>query len=81
MSYKVAIRKNETGEIRFSTVNWEWSDGDMYWWTEGNFGCDCNREDRWNLAGGDVPKSNKCSDSKFSALYVELPDGTKIEID
>ena len=21
----------------------EWQDGSEYWWSEGNFGCDCNR--------------------------------------
>lgn len=87
MTYKVAIRKNETGEVRIRTIeglDWHKADGgdDMYWWTEGNFGCDCNRELEFERAGGNDPNlGTKCGDERYSVLYAELPDGTRIEID
>ena len=86
--YKAAIRKNDTGEIRIAEIEWDWykngEEGDLYWWTEGNFSCDCNRELQWLYAGkeSDIDMDDsKCSKGRYSVLYVELPDGTKIEID
>ena len=87
MPYKVAIRKNNTDEIRFYEIKWDWyknrESGDLFWWTEGNYSCDCNRELCWLRAGGDDPDlyNVKCSDGRFSALYAELPDGEKIQLD
>lgn len=87
MPYKVAIRKNETGEIRFHEVEWDWfkgdpEDGDWSWWVVGNFSCDCNRRDSWITdADPDAEEESTCSDGKFSALYAELPDGTRITLD
>jgi hypothetical protein len=44
MTYSVAIRKNETGEVRICEMEVPWGETSLFWWTEGNFGCDCNRE-------------------------------------
>ena len=78
-SYEVAIRKNSTGEIKIlkETLDWDTTNnyGHVYWWAEGNFGCDCNRA----IQFGDYDES--CGESRFSVLYVELPDGTIIPID
>ena len=82
-SYKVAIRNNETNEIRSYTDPIEW-DYDYIWsWTEGNFGCDCNREIFFNRAAGkEIDMSEtKCTEGRFTVLYVELPDNTRILID
>ena len=80
--YKVAIRKNETGEIRLCEQNLEWDEHSDSWWTEGNMSCDCNRFLEFERAGGKNPEwdSAKCSKGKYSALYAELPDGTKIKL-
>lgn len=81
--YKAAIRKNETGEIRFKVINNDFDDGDMWNWTEGNYSCDCNRELFWNSANGESLNfdNTRCSDDRFSVLYVELSDGSKIKIE
>jgi len=84
-SYKIAMRKNETGEIRVIDQNLSWHDYSIFWWTTGNFGCDCNRELEWLRSEGvDVDGDEvepECGSGKFSVLYAELPDGTRITID
>jgi hypothetical protein len=85
--YKVAIRKNDTQETRMYEVDftdWEnqYGTNDLFWWTEGNFGCDCNRGDSWHRAGGEPTEIEyPCGGDLFSALYAVLPDGSKIPID
>ena len=88
MGYKVAIRKNETGEVRVYDVgysDWDTPDGhnDLFWWTEGNFGCDCNRFASWMRAGGEDPGEEDwpCGNMRYTVLYADLPDGRRIEID
>lgn len=88
MPYNVAIRKNATGEVRMAPMDLDWfkPDGydDMYWWTEGNFACDCNRHLEWERAAGREPDNDEgieCGHTAYTALYAELPDGTRIEID
>ena len=79
--YTVAIRKNDTGEIRLFRYDMEWDDTSMYQWTDGNFSCDCNRKQFWYRAIGEEVEDHECGDTAFSVLYAELPDGTRIEID
>ena len=38
--YKVAIRKNETNEVRMCKQDHDWEEHSDYWWTEGNMSCD-----------------------------------------
>lgn len=45
MSYLVHITDTQTGEQRVRTMDLDWIDGSAYWWSDGNFGCDCNRAD------------------------------------
>jgi hypothetical protein len=98
MSYKVAIRKNETGEVRlYEQTGWDWvhDDGmgngphdDFYWWTNGNMGCDCNRELCFERVGK-TPEQLKeleslsplCGDTRFTVLYVLTKEGEKILIE
>lgn len=93
--YRVLIRCNATGEERWSFVDWNWfygasgdeyrEDGDRYWWTDGNFGCDCNRHLEFERANGGDPDvmdpSIVCGSDSYAAICAELPDGTRIEID
>lgn len=88
--YRAAIRNNETDEIRLCPINLEWNDS-VFWWTQGNMGCDCNRSRDWYRAGGmtcevfeqlgDDNPLFKCGVNRFDVLYVELEDGTRIPID
>ena len=86
--YHVALRNNVTGETRLFRYDMEWDD-DEFMWTEGNYGCDCNRHLAFLRAGGPGPADDpywnnaerECGDSKYSALYAELPDGQRIGLD
>lgn len=80
--YKVTIKNNETEEVRIRKMDLKWNEASVYWWTEGNFGCDCNREWEFQRAGNEkISDDPKCGEDRFTVLYVELPDGTKIDID
>jgi hypothetical protein len=82
MTYRVAIRNNTTGETRIHVDSFDWDDAADYLWTEGNFCCDCNRALLFARAGGDPdPKCRQCGHDAFSALYVELPSGERIELE
>jgi len=86
MPYRVAIRKNETGEVRLRNYDYDWfkyESSDLFWWTEGNMSCDCNRYLEFERAAGVEPDScyAPCGETAYSVLYVELPDGTKIDVD
>lgn len=89
MSYRVLLRKNDTGEERWRVMDFDWSESDEFWWTEGNFGCDCNRAMEWARAGGPGPPDDPhwnnidrdCGDIAFTAICAELADGTIIKLD
>lgn len=83
MPYCVTIRKNATGEIRAKEYPYEWSEGQLFWWTEGNFGCDCNRALAFERAAGLDPDidDTECGHSAFTVLSAELPDGTVVRVD
>jgi hypothetical protein len=84
MRYKVEIKNNETGEVRtrdMRDILWhEYSD---WWWTEGNFGCDCNRHLEFERAAGTEPDfdSAACGHEKYTAIKAILQDGTEILLD
>ena len=82
MTYKVAIRNNATGEVRIQEQEGlEWRDSSLFWWTrrEGNFGCDCNRAQVF--ACDAEPDNETCGYTRFTVLYAELADGSRIPID
>ncbi len=79
--YTVAIRKNDTGEVRQHQEKRDWDDGNHFLWRrhEGNYGCDCNRELFWLRAGGVEDPDSCCSVDRFDIMQIELPDGTKMD--
>ena len=83
--YDAVIVNNETGEARTYRMNVDWDDsndsGHIYWWTEGNFGCDCNRALEFMRAGDEEECDESCGESRFSVPHVVLPDGRIIPID
>lgn len=88
MSYKAYIRNNATGETRIQTLDLDWRDSSVFWWTDGNFGCDCNRELEFRRAGGEtetdiaaVFDNIVCGHTRYSVPKIELQDGTIVEID
>jgi len=56
MTHPVTIRKVSTGEERTVEVT---TIGGVYWWTDGNMSCDCNRSDLF----GDA--DDTCGHSRF----------------
>jgi hypothetical protein len=81
VTYRVLIRNNETGEERLYAETYPWHDAAQFLWTEGNYGCDCNRAIFFADAGGEGDIDIDCGDSRFSALYAEFPNGTRIQLD
>ncbi len=82
--YKVAIRDNATGETRIRDMgDLPWLDHTLYWWTEGNFGCDCNRHMEFIRAKDDSESDmdHECGDSAYSVLHAEFDDGSQLTID
>ena len=80
MRYSVEITKVETGEVRTISIPFDWEEDYSLWlWTEGNYGCDCNRELFFdNKQPGYIPE--KCGNTRFKARAI-LADGRQIELD
>jgi len=77
----VHIRDNETGEVRQYEDEQIWRDGDVcaFIWSEGNFGCDCNRQlFFWRAAGEPEHDDYECGHSKFSVRIINPVDGSVI---
>ena len=84
----VDIRKNATGEVRRVKEPKLWrgdADTPDFWWTDGNAGCDCNRE-LFFLRVKDEPEDDdddddddgvECGHTKFSIRATTL-DGMVI---
>jgi hypothetical protein len=66
MSYLVDIHEVATGRTATWTAEWNWKDDDQYLWTEGNFGCDCNRSRFFYRAIGiDDMEEPDCTEGKY----------------
>jgi hypothetical protein len=82
MSYTVRIRRNSTMEIRQMVEKLSWEEHSKWWWTEGNFGCDCNRSLEFERASDpDFYEKPQCGQGAFTVIDVTLEDGTVIPID
>ena len=77
MKYTVTLRDNETGEVRDFPVPYDWKDGSLFWWSEGNMSCDCNRG-QW-FHGPSPPKDFQCTLSRYDLLKITLDDGTVLD--
>jgi hypothetical protein len=80
MSYKVTIRNNQNGEVREINEDRSWEDHSHWFWTEGDYGCDCNRYVVWN----DYQQEDEdppCGHTLFTVQHVTLPTGEVIKID
>jgi hypothetical protein len=93
MSYTVEIRERSTGEtVTRVYPEFEWvssreqpgeeGNGSRYWWTDGNFGCDCNRRTEFQRAKGlpedtDPPMDgSRCTkDEPAFLVRITLPNG------
>lgn len=85
MKYTIAIRLNATGEERLYRDDYDWpsDDGMLFAYTEGNYGCDCNRKLFFERAAGGEPDfdSAECGEAAYSILYAIREDGTRVPVD
>jgi hypothetical protein len=80
MSFVVHIRSAETGEVRSFVDDAEWNEGPSFGWTEGNFGCDCNRGlqffgsefDFDSMDDDECDKLTPCGHSRYAVRVVSL---------
>ena len=77
MAYKVAIKNNATGEIRFKSMDGEWDAVAEYQWTEGNYSCDCNLDNFF--CHDDEDADETCGETRYTPLYAVTGD-KRVEI-
>lgn len=70
----IMLRNNATGEVRAIPEDNAWSEIEFLW-TEGNFGCDCNRDLLWHRAGNiltedEIDEPCHCGDGAFTIVSV-----------
>ena len=84
-SYTLQVRRTADGLVRecAGPETAPWSEGSLYYLTEGNFGCDCNRHLMFERAGGADPDimGHPCGATRYSILSATLPDGTVVPVD
>jgi len=80
MSYVVVIQHISTGEERHIEHDGEWDEAADYLWSEGNYGCDCNRA-LFFYSWGPEAKDRECGDTEFAIPLVILANGEVIEFE
>lgn len=80
--YRVLLRRNADGIERWAQEDLPWHEG-FFWWTEGNFSCDCNRYLEFERAVGGDPDIDDaaCGEGAYSAIKAQFPDGREIKLD
>lgn len=85
LNYTAVIRRVSDGAERITVHNIPWYDdydgGSWFYWTEGNYGCDCNRYLSFERAGGSDPAIDDAVCGRGAYLVVEFRffDGTTLE--
>ena len=75
------ITDRVTGQVARHDIGHPWEDIDGYMWSDGNYGCDCNRSLFFARARGeDDAEHEECGETRF---HVEIvgPDGARLYID
>jgi hypothetical protein len=83
MPYTVRLRNNATREVRDIAMTDDWCDGFRFLWSDGNFGCDCNRGLFFAEAAGEPEPDPDvhCGSELFTAIEAALPSGERIPLD
>jgi hypothetical protein len=77
IAIRVAIRKNDTGEVREYDDIAIWDDGPcLHIWEDGNFSCDCNRYLFFQRVAGEDEDDDKCGDGAYSVNIYNPKDGS-----
>lgn len=74
-NYSVSMTDMNTRETKIIPMDIPWQESSFFWWTEGNFSCDCNRSLTF-YPGVGYP----CGDGRFKVNYFEFPDGKRCSI-
>lgn len=70
----VTIRRNSDKVVRTLSLDLTWRG--PFWWSEGNAGCDCNREWWFADAGGEKrAETTTCGHDGFTVLSITVPGG------
>lgn len=89
-AYDIHIRDNATGEVRIYREDLLWGESSAFFWTEGNFGCDCNRSIVWRRANwepepepvydadGREVDPDPCGDGRFTVLRAVMLDTGRV---
>lgn len=56
-------------------------DDPLFWWTDGNGACDCNRAALFASANGEADPEQPCDETAYVATFANLSDGRRIPID
>lgn len=74
----VEIEKTSTGEVRTIASGLDWYDHSEFFWTDGNFGCDCNRSLVFQCGAeegdADEPEAD-CGVGEFRVVSIKAQDG------
>lgn len=85
MKYKARIIDTKTGESRTFETTTEYPDSLEFYWTDGNFGCDCNRGYSFIRAAGGQPTDEEfdapCTQGRYLVPTIVFENGEVIEID
>lgn len=83
-SYEIVLRRNSDGLTL--TIPQEYpfkEESEVFWWTEGNFSCDCNRELEFDRALGENPELDdddaKCGDTRYTLLEIRKSGPRRIQ--
>ena len=80
LKYRALLKRNVDGVERWT----DWSDAThldslVFFWTEGNFGCDCNRQLEFERAGSEPEDDDPtCGDDRYELISLELNDGREL---
>ncbi len=79
---RVFVIRNEDGAVVEDVPSWmpHYTTGDVFWWTEGNMSCDCNRHLEFERGQGREPDAEdvECGHGRYS-VRLEPEDGTVVE--
>ncbi len=79
MAYIIEIRKNSTGEVRLIKQGMKWHENSEFFWTEGNYACDCNRHNEF--VGGEGGLEFPCGSVEYTVIRAIFEDGSEIKLD
>lgn len=81
-AYRVLLKHIPTGEVVEVDHGEVWGDSADYLWTDGNWGCDCNRALLFARAKGlPEPAERPCGEDRYIAIRAIGPDGWTCELE